>query len=115
MTNPHFREFQGRVARIETAWRHGHGFEAAGTLGRSYYTRRHPGRLRIPVMGPVLILLCAVIGLKTLIHQGIGGAVYDARVAELWLGSGVEQIGAVIMQSDPITLVLSQRITELRQ
>ena len=108
MADPNLREFYGRVSRIEKAYDQGRGFEASGALGRSHYASRR--RFRIPVMGPVLVVVCGVIGLKAAIHQGVGAGVYDERVAALWQGDGIDRMGAAIMQPDAATIWLSEQI-----
>ena len=111
MADPNLRDFYGRIARIEAMSRLGYGFEAAGTLGRSHY--QQPRRRRRPVLGPVLIICASVIFIKALIHQGVGAASYEARVEQLWQAEGVEVLGAIIMQADPLTLRLSDAMGEM--
>ncbi|MFN6976895.1 MAG: hypothetical protein ACK4OP_02135 [Gemmobacter sp.] len=111
MADPNLRDFYDRVARILRAQERGYGFEAAGTLGRSHYPR--PRRLRIPVMAPVLVLVCGVLVIKAILHQGLGATDYEGRVAALWDGNAIDRVGAVIMQQDPATVWLSARIGAL--
>lgn len=108
MADPNYRDFYGRVARIERGYRRGRGFEAPGTLGRSYYTRRQGYRL--PVLGPVLVLVLGLVCLKAVIHHTVGAATYDSKVAALWQGDAVDRVGAAIMQADPATKYLSRQI-----
>lgn len=104
-------DFQHRVARIRQAHVSGLGFEAQGTLGRSHYA---PGRRwRIPLMGPVLVLIGFVALLKALIHLRLGGESYQARVDALWSGEGLDWLGALIMQPDPLTIWLSAHLAAL--
>ena len=107
-------EFNSRIARIEKARSKGYGFEAAGTLGRSFYTR-HKRKLskRIPLLRPVLVLLVFGTLLKALFLQQIGTDSYDARVARLLEGEGFDRIGGWLMQADPVTLTVSNRIATL--
>jgi hypothetical protein len=115
MGNASLRDFYERIARILKARARGYGFEAAGALGRSHYTRhaRLHRRLRVPVMAPVLILFGGVIVLKAVIYRGVGAGVYDARVDALWQGEGVERVGAMVMHADPLTRALSDMIARL--
>lgn len=108
MADPNLRDFYDRVTRILRAHEKGYGFEAVGTLGRSHYTRRKA--LRIPVMGPVLVLVCGIVLLKAIIHQGLGAQDYQERVAALWAGGALDRAGAVLMQPDPATLWVSDRL-----
>jgi hypothetical protein len=111
MADENLTDFYKRVERIERAHISGLGFEADGTLGRSHYTRRKG--LRIPLMGPVLVTVALVIVLKAMIHQHLGGDLYQAKVDVMWAGTGLDQIGAILMQPDPITIWLSGEIEKL--
>ena len=104
-------DFQHRVARISEAHVSGLGFEAEGTLGRSHYNKRR--RWRIPLMGPVLVLVSFVILLKALIRVRLGGDLYQARVDALWQGEGLNWLGALLMQPDALTVWLSTHIAAL--
>jgi hypothetical protein len=98
MADKVLRDFHERVARIERAHARASGFGAQGAPGRSHRTRW--GRWRVPVIGPVLVLVLGVILLKAVIQAGLGTQDYAARVAALWEGGAVERIGAVVMQPD---------------
>lgn len=104
-------DFQQRVTRIERAHVSGLGFEAVGTLGRSHYTRRKGWR--VPLMGPVLVLMALITLLKALIHVRLGGDLYQVRVDAMWSGQGLEWLGALVMQPDPLTIWLSTHIGAL--
>lgn len=108
MADPNLRDFYERVARILRAHEQGYGFEAAGALGRSHHAR--PRRAGLPVMGPVLVVVVGVVLLKAVLHQGLGAADYEARAAALWQGSALDRLGAVMMQPDPASLWLSERL-----
>lgn len=108
MADPNLSEFYDRVARIEKARALGYGFEAEGTLGRSYYHRR--ARRRRALLGPLLIVAACAIGLKATIHYKVGAAAYEDRVARLMSGEGFERLGGQLMQADPLTEYLSERL-----
>lgn len=112
MADRNILDFNSRCARIERAFVSGYGFEAAGTLGRSYYTRRKG--LRIPVMGPVLFLVCGVILLKAAILNSVGISTYQMKVDRLWEGQGFEQVGAIVMQPDPVTIWIAGKLAAVR-
>lgn len=108
MADPNLADFNGRVKRIRRAHQRGGGFEATGTLGRSAFNRSHkPG---LPLVGPLLIVLMAVFGLKGMIYAQIGADAYKARVAELSAGKGIDPLGAFIMQADPLTVAIAGKI-----
>lgn len=111
MSDPNLDDFRDRVARIEHAHVAGLGFEADGTLGRSHYAARK--RRTLPLMGPVLILFSLAVVLKALVHVHLGGALYQARVDLMWQGGGLDFIGAILMQPDPLTIWLASEIEAL--
>jgi hypothetical protein len=111
MTDPNMADFYGRVARIQKARAKGYGFEAPGTLGRSYYYR--PQTRRRSVLGPILFLLICAFLLKGIIHHAVGATSYNDRVAALMQGEGFERVGGWLMQPEPATLWVSDTITKL--
>ena len=111
MTDPNMTDFNGRVARIQTARANGFGFEALGALGRSFYYR--PKSRRRAIVLPILFLLVCGFLLKGLIYHSVGAQSYDDRVAALQAGTGVEPLGGWLMQPEPVTLFLSDQITRV--
>jgi hypothetical protein len=101
-------DFYRRVARVEAAHARGYGFEADGTIGRSYYAR--PAQKRFPIVKAAIVVVLSVIALKAMIHSHIGADLYDARVAELQAGEGFDRLGGYLMAADPVTLKLSELI-----
>lgn len=108
MSDPNLVDFYGRIARIERAHTKGLGFEATGTLGRSYYIRK-PQKRRTFLM-PLLFVLIAAFGLKAVIYQNTGAATYQLRVDQLLAGEGFDPVGGWLMQADPLTKFLSEKI-----
>lgn len=117
MPDPGLTEFQNRVTRIEKAREDGFGFEAVGTLGRSFYTRaaRRGRRLRFPLFR--LLLVGFVFGtiLKALLLSHLGTTPYQDRVAQMAAAGGLHQVGAWVLWADPVTLALARQITALAQ
>ncbi len=111
MTDPNITDFYTRVARLQKARAKGHGFEAAGALGRSFY-HRPTSRRRLVLVPVVFLLVCGVL-LKGIIHHAVGATVYQDRVATLTAGKGVEPVGGWLMQADPVTLLVSAQITRV--
>ncbi len=114
MPNQELAEFYGRVAHFEKARAQGYGFEAPGTLGRKYFDRFHKtGRKRRPVVMPLLIVAICTFGLKAAIHAKVGATAYNDRVAAMQSLDGVSRLGAALMQVDPITLYLSEKLVKV--
>lgn len=113
MSDPSIAEFNTRIARIEKARAKGHGFEAEGTLGRSFYTKSDPRfhrKTRIPVLRPLVLALLFGTALKALFLAQLGTEAYDARVAGLMAGEGIDRVGGWLMQSDPVSTAAAHQL-----
>jgi hypothetical protein len=106
--DPNLNDFYKRVARIEYTHARGHGFIAAGTLGRADFSPQKARRT--PVLGPLLLILAFGFALKGAIHQQLGVDVFNARVAALMDSEGIDRLGGMLMQADPVTLMVSGQI-----
>lgn len=110
MYDPQYQQFRGRLARLDRMHRRGQGFEAPGTLGRSYYTRATSRR--IPLWRSLGVMAMAVLVIKALILAQIGALDYNERLARASGDSWVQQTAVYIMQIDPITEWMA---TEMRK
>lgn len=113
MSDQSIAEFNTRIARIQMARAKGQGFEAEGTLGRSFYTRSDPRyrrRWRVPVLRPLFLILFFGTLLKALLLYQLGSSAYEARVTGLMAGQGIDRIGGWLMQADPVTSSVARRI-----
>lgn len=108
MADQNLSDFYERVARVEKARALGYGFEAEGTLGRSYYFR--PVSRRVRILGPLLIVVACLCGLKAAMVYQVGETSYRERVARMQQAEGFERFGGMIMQADPLTLWLAAQI-----
>lgn len=111
MTDPNMSDFYGRVSRIQRMRAKGYGFEAPGTLGRSYYSR--PQARRRSMLGPVLFMAFCVFLLKGTMYQQVGSETYNDRVAALMAGEGIEHVGGWLMQAEPVTIFVAGQIDQL--
>ena len=110
MADPNLVDFYGRVARFERARSQGYGFDAPGTLGRSYYKRKM--RPRRGILGPLLLVAICGFGLKGAILHSVGSDSYNQRVERLVAGEGFDRMGGWLMQADPVTRFVSDKITQ---
>lgn len=109
MSGPNLDDFYGRIARIERDRARGYGFEADGTLGRSYNAR--PKSRHRSLLWPVLFLLISAFVLKGAIFYVVGQPSYGERVARLQGSeSMVELAGGWLMQADPMTTWIAGKI-----
>ena len=106
-----YKEFSGRLRRIEKAHRKGYGFEAKGTLGRSSTWRRQRSLGKVLRVFLVMVLVGWV--MKGAIYYYVGEAVYEQRVAGLSLGNDFDPIAASIMSADPVTRLVASFLGEV--
>jgi hypothetical protein len=106
--DPNLDDFYRRIARVSTAHAKGFAFEAPGAIGRSAYPR--PRRSVLRHFRPLLWLVMGVIAIKAMILHNIGADVYTARVETLGAGEGFDRVGSFLMQADPATLWLADKI-----
>ena len=111
MSDPNLKDFYVRLGRIEKIRRSGGAFEATGTLGFSSYAGAE--RKKMPLFRPLLVVFLAVIGVKAVILHQVGADTYTVRVEALRQGSAMDQVGAFIMQADPLTQIVAAQITDL--
>lgn len=111
MADPNIQDFYGRLYRIRKTYSRGGGFEAEGTLGRAYFVapRRRRSTLLILVR-PLLFLAIFLTLLKAVILSSIGPSAYMDRMATLQNGDRISQAGEVVMQIDPVTRYLADKI-----
>ena len=67
---------------------------------------------KFPLAGVALLLATAFL-FKGYVLVALGQGVYDEKVALLSQGSVIERVGAWVMQSDPATVFVAQRMAEL--
>ncbi len=104
-------DFYSRVAKFEKYHARGLGHEAPGTLGRSITYGRRKARVKIPVM-PLVFVIFAAVGLKATILHFVGSADYQARVERLSAGQGFDRLGGWLMQVDPVTGFVADKIAD---
>lgn len=110
MADPNLVDFYSNVARFEKMRAKGYGFDAAGTLGRSYFNPTT--RKRRAYLLPLVVVLCAGFGLKGMIYQSVGAKAYAQRVQALQVGEGFDRLGGWLMQADPVTVFVAGKITD---
>lgn len=114
MSDPSIAEFYNRVDRIQKARANGLGFEAEGTLGRSFYTRKSRRmRIKIPFLRQIVAIVICSTAMKAVFLYQLGAESYNDRVAKLMAGEGFDRLGGWAMQADPVTVALSNRLGQL--
>lgn len=113
MVDRNLQNFYGRLGRIERIHDAGGGFEADGTLGMSYYKARRRPLRRAGVLGPLVLVVMTIVAIKAAVLASIGDERYEERVAALRAGTPVEQVGAYVLQADPLTVSMAGQIRKL--
>lgn len=107
------QEFNARLQRLEqkhTAMTQGYS-AYVGTDGLIVVKPRKRDRSGARITPrSVVYLLCAVFLFKGILMATLGFASYDARVAELSKGIVVERFGATIMQAEPISMLIGEKL-----
>lgn len=83
------------------------------TVGRDGLIVARPRRRSLLPMRLILPIVLLGFAYKAYVYQELGTEGYEARVAALAEGNRVEQIGAVLMQPEPVTLFLAQKIAAI--
>ena len=113
MVDRNLQNFYGRVGRIEKIHAAGGGFEAAGTLGMSYYNAQRRQSRRRGFLGPLVLILMTIVAIKSAVHASIGSELYGERIATLEAGDTADRLGAYVLRADPLTLALSAQIKKI--
>ena len=103
VADPNIESFEQRLARIDKIHEAGGAFESTGTLGRAYFDATRPRRRRGVSLRALAFLFAAALLFKAAIMAQLGSEGYDERVAALAKGSMPEQVGAWVLQADPVT------------
>ncbi|SEP74813.1 hypothetical protein [Thalassovita taeanensis] len=105
-----FNEFDQRLRRIDRSRaRLKHGYVTIVDRDGLIVTRPRRVRRGVPLRGLFLLAL-GFLGFKALLMAHLGFGIYDDRVRGLQDGPAVEQLGAVVMQSDPVSAYIAQQI-----
>ncbi|MGB3178920.1 MAG: hypothetical protein WBH14_13610 [Albidovulum sp.] len=113
MVDKNLQNFYGRVGRIERIHDAGGGFEANGTLGMSYYNARKRSKRRVGLLGPLALILMTIIGIKAAVYTTLGPDAYSLRISTLQAGTTADQIGAYVLQADPLTVMVADQVRSL--
>lgn len=105
-----FNQFDDRLRRIEAGRaRLKRGYSLTVDRDGLIVARPRPMRRGFPIKGLVL-LVAGFFAFKALLIAYLGVVTYQDRVSALQNGATVERAGAWIMQSDPISASLAQKI-----
>jgi hypothetical protein len=107
------RQFGSRVKRIDRRHRKlADGFATNMTHDGLIIPVPRRRRLRVPFAG-IAMLAVGLIVVKGMAYSLLGSSVYEARIASLAEGAQIERVGAWVMQADPLTVWVSDRVSAL--
>ncbi|MQY43067.1 hypothetical protein GG681_10485 [Epibacterium sp. SM1969] len=111
----HIGEFRSRLTRLERKYKGmSAGYDAKlRNDGLIVITPRRAKRRHF--LMPVLIFLLGFMAFKGFLLMSLGPVSYEERVARLQEGTGVEQVGAFVMQSDPVSEMIAARMGTVLQ
>lgn len=110
MTDQNMADFYDRVRRYQSMRSKGLGHEATGALGRSFYFGERKAPRRRSLLAPLLFAVSAAFLLKAAIFYTVGPVDYADRLARLQAGEGFDRLGAWLMQVEPVTEFLADKI-----
>ncbi|MEO3415567.1 hypothetical protein AAFO92_12995 [Roseovarius sp. CAU 1744] len=114
-TMSNYAGFEARLKKLDRKrTRMAHGYK--GTVDKDGLIVFRPARRQrgIPLRAIVLLVVGFFV-FKGMVMAHTGSAIYDKRVAALNEGTLVEQAGAFMMQSDPITVGIAQYLRPFLQ
>lgn len=82
-------------------------------VGRDGLIRSRPRLIapRFPIQG-MMIIVALLLAFKALLFAQIGAGNYALKVEELRQGTVVEQVGAFIMQEEPVTVAIGGALSQ---
>lgn len=106
----HIGEFRSRLSRLERKYKGmSAGYDAKlRSDGLIVITPRRAKRRQF--LMPVLIFVLGFMLFKGFLLMSLGPDSYDERVARLQEGTSVEQVGAFVMQADPVSEVIATQM-----
>ena len=113
MTN--YAGFEARLKKIDRKrTRMAHGYK--GSVNKDGLIVFRPARRQrgIPLRAVVLLIVGFFV-FKGMVMAHTGSTIYGERVAALQEGTLVEQAGAFLMQTDPITIGIAQQLRPFLQ
>lgn len=113
--NEQYREFGTRLKRIDRQHRKlSGGFVTSVNHDGLIIAVPRRRRVRVPFAG-IALLAVGVIAFKGVVLSQLGAETYEARLATLSQGSTVEQMGAWVMQADPLTRWVAAQASQIVQ
>ncbi|WP_135507253.1 hypothetical protein [Roseovarius aestuariivivens] len=112
MTNA-FDTFDSRLKKIDrNRTRLAQGYSAKVTNDGLIVFRPKRIKRSVPLQG-LLFLIGGFFLFKAMILAGLGTDTYEQRVTALSSGTVIEQAGAYVMQKDPVTAAVAEKLRPL--
>lgn len=115
MADTNFDKFDKRMARImRNHERLSKGYVTKVTRDGLIVARPRRTLLDFIPWRTILILLIAAMAAKVFLYVQLGPEAYEARVANLAVGTELEKVGAYVLSADQATLWLASKVEELK-
>ena len=111
----HIGEFRSRLSRLERKYKGmSAGYDAKLRSDGLIVITPRKAKRRVAVV-PIAVFLLGFVVFKGFLMMSLGASSYDERVARLQEGTGVEQVGAFVMQSDPLSTLVAEQMGTVLQ
>ncbi|WP_282076746.1 hypothetical protein [Epibacterium ulvae] len=106
----HTHIFQSRVKRLNRKYEAmSRGYDARLQSDGLIVLKPRRASSRLTIL-PFLLLIIGFVLFKSVVLASVGSQDYSERVARLEAGSTAEQVGAFVMQADPVTQLVADKI-----
>jgi type VI protein secretion system component VasF len=114
MAHANFQEFDKRMARIlREHQKLSNGYVTKVTRDGLIVAKPRRRILSLAPLRFLLLLLVAAMVFKIFFYINMGAEVYNARVANLAVGTQVEKLGSFVLQADPVTVAIAEKLKAL--
>lgn len=111
----HIGEFRSRLSRLERKYKGmSAGYDAKLRSDGLIVITPRKAKRRVAWV-PMAVFLLGFVVFKGFLMVSLGASSYDERVARLQDGTGVEQVGAFVMQADPLSTLVANKMGTVLQ
>ncbi|MGB3146192.1 MAG: hypothetical protein WBA91_00380 [Paracoccaceae bacterium] len=110
MKDPNHDNFAVRLDRIDYIHSHGGGFEAAGTLGKSFFSTRRRSHWKARFVAMLILFAVTLLFMKAGMNVALGAVAYEEKIEALSNGDQVDRAGAWLLQVDPISEMMARKM-----
>lgn len=106
----HIAEFRSRLSRLERKYKGmSAGYDAKLRSDGLIVITPRKAKRRLALL-PIAVFVLGFVAFKGFLLLSLGPDSYGERVARLQAGTGVEQVGAFLMQPDPLSALVAEQM-----